>query len=679
MQFLDVNLIRKHSLFIRQSQYGILLLIVLGFALRVNWLDARTLFGDEYNSIIEAETIGKNMQALIFSGLLRSWLMVGTEDFMVRFPSVFFGVLAIPAAFRFGRSARNTSVGLVLALMMTVSSFAIEYSQITRFYSLFLFSSILSLAYFIEFRQRPGKQRFLSWIALTALTLLSHLFGVFVFLGELVVLWLDTASGRRKWIQGFTLVCLVAFLAVILPLFVNSDTFSQLERVIGGQATPNLNQSRGLSLANLAKVPLTYYFFGMGQSFYPLDLPLALVGVLLFLCAGVLGLIAIRSSSTILLTTLVLLGLVPFVFLVIDPAAPAFSETAAPRHVIAALPVLLLLVAIGVAHFRYGKVLLAGIVLIQLYGLGQYYWGDWSYTIPMQVNWKNLETQLGSPDNTLLLYDGRSKDAVERYFSRWRTEDFWEYRDSTKINDLDKFERIILVTNDYREGTRQEIDHFLEGMESRWEVERGIVRYPVFANVFRQKPQSTIDQFSINPLTGQLRQPVEIYGLEFQELNLPLTSNLSGAPYSVEGNFALPGVRKEKERILPIDSDAAWRGIILATNLNGVMDLHAGEPVAEVTIRMADGTIQVLPLRLGMEVRPWNAPCGQEQNCQMLWSWHKRSALVGQRAYPEAWTDFEAGIFLTRFTFAHPGRIRELAFRYLAPVGQLNIWAIAFD
>ncbi|MCB0214703.1 MAG: glycosyltransferase family 39 protein, partial [Anaerolineae bacterium] len=70
--------------------------------------------------------------------LMYGWVRMGRQDFWVRWPALFFGVLSIPLTYALARRLFNRRVGYIAALLMTVALFAVRYSQETRPYALLL-------------------------------------------------------------------------------------------------------------------------------------------------------------------------------------------------------------------------------------------------------------------------------------------------------------------------------------------------------------------------------------------------------------------------------------------------------------------------------------------------------------------------------------------------------------
>ena len=121
-------------------------MIVLGFALRLLQLDQQSLWFDEIVIISIAKLpLLEGLDSLLQQGIqltpldhwvIKLWLTVGDTDWLVRFPALFFGVLAIPLTYVLGRCMLNHRVGLFAAALVTINPFYIWYSQEARGYSL---------------------------------------------------------------------------------------------------------------------------------------------------------------------------------------------------------------------------------------------------------------------------------------------------------------------------------------------------------------------------------------------------------------------------------------------------------------------------------------------------------------------------------------------------------------
>lgn len=90
--------------------------------------------------------------------ILNLWIKLFTNsDTIMRLLSVLFGILSIFLCYLSGKELVNKKTGLIAALLISVNSLAIFYSQEVRFYSLLMMLSALTLLYFIKTINNPSK------------------------------------------------------------------------------------------------------------------------------------------------------------------------------------------------------------------------------------------------------------------------------------------------------------------------------------------------------------------------------------------------------------------------------------------------------------------------------------------------------------------------------------------
>jgi 4-amino-4-deoxy-L-arabinose transferase-like glycosyltransferase len=206
----------------------LILILLLAFALRLVRLEEREMWYDEAFAVLYAE---KDMEAIIYGTVtavegaaadihpllyyffLHHWMSLGQSPFVVRFPSVIFGLLTICLVFRLGQELFSTRAGLIAAALTAVSPFHIWYSQEARMYSLLCLATLLSIYFFV----RGWKQeRWVYWLAFsifTALSLYAHN------LAFLVLLTLDLfVVLQRRWrLLGPLLLSHIAIALLFLP------------------------------------------------------------------------------------------------------------------------------------------------------------------------------------------------------------------------------------------------------------------------------------------------------------------------------------------------------------------------------------------------------------------------------------------------------------------------------
>jgi mannosyltransferase len=113
--------------------------------------------------------------------LLRAWVHLGDSEFVVRSLSVLFGVLTIPAVYALGARLFDRATGLAAAVLLSVHSFHIHWSQETRAYSLLTLLLVLTTYFLI--RALESNRRSSYWIAFAvaaALSVYAHIFAVLV-------------------------------------------------------------------------------------------------------------------------------------------------------------------------------------------------------------------------------------------------------------------------------------------------------------------------------------------------------------------------------------------------------------------------------------------------------------------------------------------------------------------
>jgi len=238
------------------TQVGMIVLALLAFALRIHRLGTRSLWYDELLQLDIAQgPLGEiGPQLIRHAGMpldyyvLHGWIQLGRQDTWVRFPALFFGVLAIPLIYALGRRFFNKRVGLLAAILMTVAHFPINYSQEARPYALLLFLAMI--AYLGLWRAYQSHQpRYWLLVALGLVgAVLSHYFALFMLLpiGLFVVIHQLYHLRWKKFWQHTTYFGLCLFILVFVLLindrlrFVYSVGYSFLPQIVTAPETLTL-------------------------------------------------------------------------------------------------------------------------------------------------------------------------------------------------------------------------------------------------------------------------------------------------------------------------------------------------------------------------------------------------------------------------------------------------------
>jgi hypothetical protein len=177
---------------------------------------------------------------------------------------------------------------------------------------------------------------------------------------------------------------------------------------------------------------------------------------------------------------------------------------------------------------------------------------------------------------------------------------------------------------------------------------------------------------------GRVNLPKEIYGLEFQDLRLPVTLTASGASVSSFGAFALPRLDKQRNQSLVLAQPTWAHRIWLFSDMTDAAKVSATMPVATLKIENQAGETQTIPLRAGIETNPWDQPC-LPSACTQAYTWRKRIALLGSERYAESWREFDALIFASKIELDSPILIRSLEFQRVESPGVLYIWGLELE
>ncbi len=254
----------------------VIVVIALGFALRLFHLDAQSFWYDEAMSAgIARGTMPQILRndfysphpPLYFAGL-HYWLAIGESDFAIRLLSAVLGVLGIAGIYSLGKVLFDDIVGLVAAIITSVAPYMVFYSQEARMYTLlFLLSSMLLVSY-VRMLHTNSRRWWLAYTISAVLSLYVHLFSALLLLSLHLHLFIHQTTGRKRWerlaiTDGLLILAFAPRVAISLV---------QVGRVAGDFWIPRP------SLAQLFSAP---YGFTLSQFLSETLVPLAFALVLL--------------------------------------------------------------------------------------------------------------------------------------------------------------------------------------------------------------------------------------------------------------------------------------------------------------------------------------------------------------------------------------------------------------
>lgn len=649
-------------------QIAPLVILALAFLLQVTGLAVRTFHGDELTSIREAQEIGLNPNGLLYFVPMHWWVQGGTNEFWLRMPSVLIGVAAIAVGYALGR-ALVPRLALVFMLLFATAPFLLEYTQQVRFYSFFLFASLFAYWTLVRYLKRPSSRRLGMALLANVLVLGAHFFGALVIVSELLAALFLTPRLKQRTKAGILVGMAGAAAVLLLVEPVRRAGYYLVSVLTNPYGDPTYTVSRGLAIANAAKLALTLYFFSFGERLYPLDTKIVIPGILLLGVALVLGSYYWWKQRGIGGALLLAVALMPLlVYLVFDPLAPPSLQGAAPRYLIFVLPFFYLVLAAG-TMFRWSRWLLVPLVLMNLAGVLSFWQGDWSYGDDL-VNWRQVRDFVAARHSpgTLLVIDGRAEGPTTEYFpGEWERVGLFGYEPDGRAA------RVITVTADFHPAPRQNADRVTRDLEQNYTMTEVLAQYPLFVSVFDRsaKPPGTAE---VNA-NGRIDLPYEQYGLEFQDLRLPVTSTIGTSTMPLFGAVGLDNSAEKHVLAVSLAEPVAARMLWVVSQVVGAANTGAGEPAAKLRVHFADGTTREFEIKPGQETGTWDGTCGAP-GCETAFTWHKRLALLGASAYPGSWQDFTARGFAYPFTWEGEQAVTGIELEKMGEGGTFYVWGL---
>lgn len=200
------------------SDYGqivLLLLLILAIAWlgRLHALDADSLWGDEIFSLHRASQPNlrraweiqetANHPPMYELGVLYPWLKIGDNEFLLRFPSAFFGTLTVSVVYILGKAVHSAKAGAFGALFLALSPQHLYYSREARMYALLACLITLELYCLYKAMCSPhSTDKY--WVGYT---------------------FLATSSLYTHYYAGFTLWAITGFMLIYLAIDWNLKLF----------------------------------------------------------------------------------------------------------------------------------------------------------------------------------------------------------------------------------------------------------------------------------------------------------------------------------------------------------------------------------------------------------------------------------------------------------------------
>jgi mannosyltransferase len=372
----------------------LIIILLLGAGLRVYHLGTEDLWYDEVCTITYSQVPWSQINYepedfphyLFNHFVMFFWLKLNQTALFARLFSALVGIISIYLIYLFGRYLLNSTVGLLGALFLSLSSYHIYYSQELRAYALQLFLILLMVYIFYrtEEKDMPGL-RFI-YICITVFTIYLQAFTIFIWLTlagySLHNIWhKNEALKMEEWLvtQCIIAVCFIFFLVYL--------TRPDIQAYSNWIPKPTL-----LDIKNM------FELFGIGWLCWLLPKFLRWSIFSISICLLLLSIFKIERSdryntvkvdqSQGLRFIWYLFAFPLMFFLIVSIKKPIFVPY---RYPIIILPFFYLLIAYGIYKIKYSRlqsivviVLIIGMIL----GIQKY------YSEPKKISWSQIAQYL---------------------------------------------------------------------------------------------------------------------------------------------------------------------------------------------------------------------------------------------------------------------------------------------
>jgi mannosyltransferase len=321
---------------IEASRWSVLIPAAAAAILGITTIGSKSMWLDEgfSASVIQLPTIDllsyllhHEMQASPYYPVLQAWSALGHGEAWLRLLSVVFGVIGVAATYALGR---RFGVALPAALLLAVSPYFIHYEQEVRAYTLLVaWSAITTLAY-VRLLDRPNRWRALAYVVAAAGLLYIHTLSGWMLVAHALLTFVSVGAHWRWRLLALYIPVLILAIPLIRFLIINRERVDWIPSVTPSLIGHELSQLLGAALVALALTVVTVLGVARGwrRELPVLRLPLLLVTLTI---GGVLLMSLLIQP---LFVSRYLIGVLPFVFIIVARAAAALPW---PRAIMAGL------------------------------------------------------------------------------------------------------------------------------------------------------------------------------------------------------------------------------------------------------------------------------------------------------------------------------------------------------
>jgi mannosyltransferase len=347
---------QKSMMKIHGARWLMLLILLLGFGLRMYELERQSMWSDEglslyrsglppadvaANKIVIDDVETRDTNPPLYFILLHVWrAATGDSVTAMRALGSLVGFLAVPLVYVLAGLVYGRKVALVAALLMAISPLHVWHSQVMRNYGLLvtlnLFSVYGVMRLALDHKAKRPWRWLLLWAGAGLLSIYTHYFSLFVFAYSLLVLcyvawqrWDVRQLLHRRW---FWLVIACVVLLAVPALLIAFNRFQAGQQVDFYRYPFTAVLTHALSAFSVGVIQVLVHPWAR-----------VLPALILFVLGILLGMRGRRSGTLLLLGyQIVPLGLL----LLVSVINPLYNGA---RHLLIGLPPFLVLVANGIA------------------------------------------------------------------------------------------------------------------------------------------------------------------------------------------------------------------------------------------------------------------------------------------------------------------------------------------
>jgi uncharacterized membrane protein len=187
------------------------------------WLDEAATFTLSTSSLhaFAREWWAREANATAYFLLERLWLHLGHNEWILRFPSVVFGVVGVGAIYSFARRSFGMPVARISAFLLAVNPAHIEHSQDARAYTMAMCLAVLSCVLLIDAIEEGRWKVWAAYVLVSALAVYSHYFASLVLMAQACSL-IAIPREKLRWRQisiaaaGVILLCAPSLVFLVL-------------------------------------------------------------------------------------------------------------------------------------------------------------------------------------------------------------------------------------------------------------------------------------------------------------------------------------------------------------------------------------------------------------------------------------------------------------------------------